>query len=145
MSKNIKVLFSLLIILCIGCTGCNLEHNSIAEEYSKETYIRIENIPKDTILGMNMKVMDGGNVCETQEMQMASEKSTGKGDVTFRINKEELPEGTDFSTLCAVVSVLEKDGSEFEVAGGTLLFEFGTDYWYELMFENGKYYLKKVL
>lgn len=130
---------AMLLIMILNISGCNLFTKSIAKEYSKETYITIEKVPEDSVSSINMSIVnseDGSVILERND--------SSSGNYDFKITKDSLPEGTDYSKLKVSFTIVDTDGNLCDVNGDYGTFEFGTDYSYELVTSDGEYMLQGI-
>lgn len=121
--KRIVFLFVAIVgLLTISCVK-----NSVADEYSRESYIVIENYAKQSISSLSL-VLDNGK----RKISFVDIDKVDTSRYEFNIKRNQLQNGEKLSDFAITVVIVESDGKTFEVEL-TNTWAFGTDYFYELV------------
>ena len=133
--RMIAVLFA--VFFC-GLTACSIP-NAIAEEYSCESYLCIDNKVENRITSIGATWYIDNESFGSTGVINADHTILGKESLQFCIGKEDVPEDSDLEKFAAKIEITEESGETVEVAMLQFPLEFGQDYFYELRYEEGEY------
>ena len=136
--RMIAVLFA---VFCCGLTACSIP-NAIAEEYSRESCLCIDNKVENRITSVGVTWYIGSDSFGSAGMVNADYTILGEESLQFGIKKEEVPEGSDLEKFAAKIEITEESGETVEVATLQFPLTFGQDYFYELRYEEGEYLME---
>jgi len=135
-----KVITVLLAVVSCILTACSIP-NAIAEEYGRETYICIDNKVKDRIISIGATWYIDNESFGSTGVINADNTILGEESIQFCIQKEDVPEGSDLNKFAAKIEVTETSGETVQVDTLQFPLEFGKDNFYELMYEDGDYFI----
>ena len=136
-----RMIAVLLAVLFCGLTACSIP-NAIAEEYSREAYLCIDNKVENRITSVGVTWYIGNEAFGSAGMVNADHTILGEESLQFGIKKEDVPEDSDLEKFAAKIEVTEVGGETIEVATLQFPLEFGQDYFYELRYEEGEYLME---
>jgi len=141
------LIFCTVLCLC----SCGLIRNPIAEEYGRESYIRVENKCPDKAAAVSVAACAEGITFSATDITDKASNTTAQ---TFRVRKEDFLKSDDkksfglseetLKSYSASFSVIQTDGGEIDVEKSEFQLEFGADYQFELSYENGAYVIGQV-
>jgi len=117
----------------------SLLKSPIAEEYSKESYISLENKTTDLVTDIRITGCYDGKAHESTGMGAPEGEALGGGSVTLCIHKDSESKKKNLSDYSITVSVTDKNGNTFDVDTIAFPLEFGTDFQFELTHENNSF------
>lgn len=136
-----RMIAVLLAVLFCGLTACSIP-NAIAEEYSREACLCIDNKVENRIISIGATWYIGNDSFGSAGMVNADHTILGEESLSFCIKKEDVPEGSDLEKFAAKIEVTEVGGETVEVATLQFPLEFGRDYFYELRYEEDEYLME---
>lgn len=130
----------MLAVFSCCLTACSIP-NAIAEEYSREACICIDNKVENRITSIGVTwYIDNESFGSTGAIN-ADNTILGEESIQFGIQKDDVPEGMDLEKFATKIEVTEVSGKTVEVDTLQFPIEFGEDYYYELRYEDGDYFI----
>lgn len=137
MSRKRIIAIMLAVFIC-SLAACSIP-NAIEEEYSRESYLCIDNKVENRIFAVCATWYIDNESFGSAGVINADYTTLGEESIQLCIKEADVPEGSDLETFVAEIEIAEVSGKTVEVATLQFPLEFGRDYFYELRYEDGEY------
>ena len=139
MNRKIIITIMLAVFFC-SLAACSIP-NAIAEEYSGESYICIDNKVENRITSIGATWYIDNESFGSTGVINADNTILGEESIQLCIKKTDVPEDIDLEKFAAKIEVTEVSGKTVEVTTLKFPLEFGEDYFYELRYEGDDYFI----
>ncbi len=133
-----RIITIMLAVVSCSLTACSIP-NSIAEEYSGESYICIDNQAANRITSIGATWYIDNESFGSTGVINADNTNLGEENIQLGIKETDVPKDSDLEKFAAKIEVTEVSGETVEVTTLQFPLEFGRDYFYELRYENDEY------
>jgi len=138
MMSRKRIIAMMLAVFACSLAACSIP-NAIEEEYSHESYLCIDNKVENRIFAVCATWYIDNESFGSAGVINADYTTLGEESIQLCIKEADVPEGSDLEKFAAEIEIAEVSGKTVEVATLQFPLEFGSDYFYELRYENDEY------